>query len=164
MRVLLDTNLLTRLANPVRREMHDLAEAAIEAVGMGGHVPCLLPQSIYEFWAVATRPLDANGLGMSPGEAREEVDSMLSLFPMLQDERAIFFRWLDLVTSHEVCGKPTHDARLVAAMLRHGISCLLTFNTSDFDRYSEVTSIHPKEVIAGTAPLPPEGDLAGEQV
>jgi predicted nucleic acid-binding protein len=163
MRVLLDTNLLTRLANPARRDMHDLAEAAIEGIRIGGHVSCLLPQSIYEFWAVATRPLDANGLDMSPGEAREEVDSMLSLFPLLQDERAIFFRWLDLVTAHEVRGKPAHDARLVAAMLRHGLSCLLTFNTSDFARYSEVTAIHPEEAIAGTAPPLTTGESAGEQ-
>lgn len=90
MKILLDTNLLTRLANPAQREMHDLAEAVVETVCIRGHVPCLLPQSIYEFWVVATRPLNVNGLGMSPDEAREEVDSMLSLFPLLQDERAIF--------------------------------------------------------------------------
>jgi len=76
------------------------------------------------------------------------------LFPLLQDERAIFFRWLDLVTAHEVSGKPAHDAQLVAAMLRHSLSHLLTFNVSDFTRYSEVTPIHPNEVIAGTASIP----------
>jgi predicted nucleic acid-binding protein len=151
MKVLLDTNLLTRLANPAQREMHDLAEAVVETVCIRGHVPCLLPQSIYEFWVVATRPLNVNGLGMSPTEAREEVDSMLSLFPLLQDERAIYFRWLDLVSGHQVSGKPAHDARLVAAMLRHDLSCLITFNGGDFARYSEITPVHPSEVIAGTA-------------
>jgi predicted nucleic acid-binding protein len=153
MKILLDTNLLTRLANPAQQEMHKLAEAVVETIFISGHTPCLLPQSIYEFWVVATRPQDDNGLGMSPHEAREEIDSMMSLLPLLQDERAIFFRWLDLVTSHEVSGKPAHDARLVAAMLRHGLSCLVTFHGADFVRYSEVTSIHPSEVIAGTAPF-----------
>lgn len=78
---------------------------------------------------------------------------MMSLFPLLQDERAIFLRWLDLVTNHGVSGKPAHDTRLVAGMLRHDLSYLVTFNVADFARYSEVTSIHPSEVIAGTAPF-----------
>lgn len=46
MKIVLDTNLLTRLANPAQRALHDLAEAAIEALCVLGHVPCLLPQSI----------------------------------------------------------------------------------------------------------------------
>jgi predicted nucleic acid-binding protein len=87
---------------------------------------------------------------------------MLSLFPLLQDERAIFFRWLELVTAHEVSGKPAHDARLVAAMLRHGLMCLLTFNTADFARYSEVTVVHPDGVIAGTASILAAGGNRGE--
>lgn len=153
MKILLDTNLLTRLANPAQQEMHAMAEAVIETIFIRGHVPCLLPQSIYEFWVVATRPQDVNGLGMTPQEVRGEIDSMMSLFHLLQDERAIFLRWLDLVTTYEVSGKPAHDARLVAAMLRHDLSYLITFNVADFARYSEVTSIHPSEVIAGTAPF-----------
>jgi predicted nucleic acid-binding protein len=153
MRILLDTNLLTRLANPAQQEAHDLAEAAIETLRLRGQIPCLVPQSIYEFWVVATRPLDVNGLGISPDESREEVDSMLSLFPLLQDERAIFFRWLNLVITHKVSGRPAHDARLVAAMLRHGLSCILTLNVADFARYSEITAVHPDDVIAGTAAL-----------
>lgn len=151
MRVLLDTNLLTRLANPAQQEMHGLTETAIENIFVHGHVPCIVPQSLYEFWVVATRPQDVNGLGMSSQQVREEIESMLTLFPLLQDERAIFPRWLDLVTNHEVRGKPAHDARLVAAMLRHDISCLVTFNVADFARYSEVTSVHPSEVIVETA-------------
>ena len=39
-----------------------------------------------------------------------------------------------------------HDARLVAAMIVHGIPNLLTFNLPDFKRFTEITVISPEEV------------------
>jgi predicted nucleic acid-binding protein len=39
-----------------------------------------------------------------------------------------------------------HDARIVAAMLSHRVTHLLTFNTADFKRYTEITTINPREV------------------
>jgi predicted nucleic acid-binding protein len=42
-----------------------------------------------------------------------------------------------------VQGKQAHDARLVAAMKRHSINQILTFNTADFARYAEITAISP---------------------
>jgi predicted nucleic acid-binding protein len=88
-------------------------------------------------------------LEFSIEQTRSEVDAILILFALLRDERAIFEPWLNLVTSHGVQGKTTHDARLVAAMLRHGVSHLLTFNTGDFVRYSEIAAVHPDDVLAG---------------
>jgi len=34
-----------------------------------------------------------------------------------------------------VMGKNAHDTRLVAAMLRHDIKSILTFNSADFKRF-----------------------------
>lgn len=151
MRVLVDTNILTRLVNPAHSELREAAEKVCETLRTRGHVLCIAPQSIYEFWSVATRPLSANGLEFSIEQTRFEVDAILVLFALLRDERAIFEPWLHLVTSHRVQGKTTHDARLVAAMVRHGVSHLLTFNTADFARYDEIRAVHPDEVIAGRA-------------
>ncbi|OCQ98267.1 hypothetical protein BCD64_13250 [Nostoc sp. MBR 210] len=39
-----------------------------------------------------------------------------------------------------------HDTRLVAAILLHGLTHILTFNVSDFSRYSEITAIHPTAI------------------
>ena len=46
-----------------------------------------------------------------------------------------------------------HDARLVAAMVRHSISHLLTFNEQDFARYNEIAVIVPSAAAA----FPPAG-------
>jgi predicted nucleic acid-binding protein len=59
--------------------------------------------------------------------------------------------WRTLVAERNVLGKPAHDDRLVAAMIRHGVTHLLTFNAADFARFAEVTAVAP----ANAAALPP---------
>jgi hypothetical protein len=46
-----------------------------------------------------------------------------------------------------VQGKQAHDARLVAAMQRHGPSHLLTFNTADFQRYTGLGLFAPHAIV-----------------
>jgi hypothetical protein len=48
---------------------------------------------------------------------------------------------------HGVTGKKAHDTRLVAAMMVHGVTHLLTFNIEDFKQYSNITLVHPEDVI-----------------
>ena len=43
-------------------------------------------------------------------------------------------------------GKEAHDARIVAAMLAHRVSNLLTFNMGDFKRYTQITSVDLRDV------------------
>lgn len=90
---------------------------------------------------------------MSAAEAEAELTALKRLFRFLQDERAIYPEWERLVTSLDVKGKKTHDARLVAAMTRHGVTHLLTFNVVDFRRYSSIAILPPGEVVAGVVPL-----------
>jgi predicted nucleic acid-binding protein len=71
------------------------------------------------------------------------------LFPPLRDERGILERWEDLVNAYQVYGKSAHDARIVAAMLRHGLTQLLTFNDRDFARFTEMTVVIPDAVLSG---------------
>jgi len=39
------------------------------------------------------------------------------------------------------------DTRLVALMVAHGITHLLTLNPTDFARYSEITAVTPQEIL-----------------
>ena len=142
MLVLVDTNLVLRLVEPAHVH-HAIAATAMESLETLGHQAVVVPQVVYEFSAVATRPSEVNGLGLSPAETQATLRRLLSMFDLLRDERRIYEHWHQLVATHEVKGKQVHDTRLVAAMLRHGISHLLTFNASDFVRYSEITVIDP---------------------
>jgi len=136
MAVLLDTNILLRLAQP----SHPNAQFAVRALGalrIDNEMLHITQQNIVEFWAVATRPIAANGLGFSTGQATAEVDALKRLFVLLP-EIPLQDAWERLVTAYRVSGKNAHDARLVAAMAVHGIDGILTFNTQDFVRYGEI--------------------------
>src|SRR2546423_749446 len=130
MSVLLDTNILTRSAQPAH-PMHEDAVDAVSALRTNGEDLCIVPQNLVEFWAVATRPLSANGLEMTIDKAQTELTRIKSLFGLLQDTPAVYDEWETLVVQYGVSGKNTYDARIVAAMTLHGITDLLTFNVAD---------------------------------
>ncbi|MCA1568115.1 MAG: PIN domain-containing protein [Acidobacteria bacterium] len=145
MSYLVDTNILLRSAQP-SHPMHADATRAVGRLLAGGEILSVIPQNIIEYWAVATRPVEANGLGLSVEETAAVVTTLQSIFQILPDNAEIFAEWKRLVSTHEVKGKEVHDARLVAAMLTHRVTHLLTFNTPDFKRYNEITAINPREV------------------
>lgn len=151
MRVLVDTNVILRSAQPAHAG-YSVSVTAISQLGRAEFELCLVPQSIYEYWVVATRPATVNGLGMSVIEVDRQVQELLSKFTLLRDERGIYSRWYDLVVTHRVQGKPAHDTRLVAAMERHGVKHLLTFNKSDFARFPTVVALSPDEIASGVMP------------
>jgi predicted nucleic acid-binding protein len=152
MLVLIDSNVLLRAAN-VEDPSYATAIEALARLDSKDHQPALVPQCCYEYYVVATRPTDRNGLGLEPSAAIRDIADYLGIFRVLRDERAIFEGWEELMTKYQVRGKAAHDARLVAAMLRHGITHLLTFNGSDFRRYIDrITILDPREVAAGVAP------------
>ena len=62
MSTLLDTNTLlrsTQLGHPMR----PAAAGAITILRAQGEQLCLVPQNLYEYWVVCTRPAAQNGLG-----------------------------------------------------------------------------------------------------
>lgn len=121
MSLLLDTNILTRSAQP-GHPMHTIAINAISSLRIRGEDLCIVPQNLIEFWAVATRPLTANGLAMTTAQTETELARMKSFFRLLKDNAMIHDEWEILAARHAVSGKNTYDARLVAAMNVHGIT------------------------------------------
>ena len=145
MRVLVDTNVLLRSAQP----NHPLSSQARQSVSRSirkRDSVSFCSQNIAEFWNVATRPTDKNGLGLSHAEVLQEVSSIESLLILLPDIPAIYTAWKAIVRDHKVLGVKVYDARLVALMSVYAIDSILTFNDVDFKRYSGITAIHPLSV------------------
>jgi predicted nucleic acid-binding protein len=145
---LLDTNILTCLAHP-DHPRHIVARDAVRFLLERAEEVCVVPQNLYEFWVVATRPAAQNGLGMSLDQAQAECSQIKRLFTLFRDERGILGEWERLVAQHAVMGKTGHDARLVAAMHRHGLTHLLTFNAEHFARFPGITIATPEDVLQG---------------
>ena len=84
MNILLDTNILTRLAEP-GHVMHQAALDATASLRMQGDTLCIVPQNLYEFWVVATRPVSANGLGKTAAEATAELANLKTIIGRFSD-------------------------------------------------------------------------------
>jgi|SRR5665213_1397469 len=153
MSILLDTNLLARLAQP-SHSMYAAAANAVDELLKLDVILYITPQNFYEFWVVATRPEAQNGLGFTPAQAQAELARLKAIFILLDDTPAVLPQWERLVTQHQVIGKNAHDAHLVAAMLVHGINQILTFNVSDFRRYQNIVVLDPRQIVASQPPSP----------
>ncbi|HXU30004.1 MAG TPA: PIN domain-containing protein [Thermoanaerobaculia bacterium] len=144
--ILLDTNLLTRMTRSQEAQAVT-ARAAIQTLLGRRELLALVPQNLYEFWVVATRPPGAppagsNGLGMTPAQAGHWLRFFQRRFTLLPDREELSRLWQSLVESYGVTGFRAHDVRLVAAMQSYGIARLLTFNIAHF-RSLPVTILDP---------------------
>lgn len=145
--MLVDSSTIIRALQP-HHPLYPVAEAALQNLPQQGRKLHIASQNLVEVWAVITRPVANNGLGMTIEEAADELERLKSLFTVLPETPAIYPVWESLVIQHRVTGKPTHDARLVAAMKVYGLNSILTFNAGDFKRYSGIEALHPAEVTA----------------
>lgn len=142
MDILVDTNILLRRIHRASPQHRQTREALIK-LGRDGHRFCVTSQNLIELWAVCTRPLENNGLGLTPGQTERVLARIEPFVFRLPDSDAVYPEWRRLVAAHAVRGKTTHDARLVAAMVVHGVKHILTFNVADFARYTGIEVLHP---------------------
>jgi len=86
-------------------------------------------------------------LGLSTAQAEIELTKLKALFLLLPDAPDIFSQWERIVLQYQVSGKQAHDARIVAAMIVHDVTHLLTFNTADFKRFKTITAVNPQSIL-----------------
>ena len=142
-----DTNVLARAVQE-NHPMHRIAKESVKALFDRGDEVYGLAQIFYEFWVIATRPLEQNGLGLSATEAQKHLTEFETTLALRTDIPAVYPEWMHLVSDRAVMGKNAHDARIVAAMVAHGISHLLTFNGRDFKRFQDIiTVVEPDDII-----------------
>lgn len=142
-RYLLDANILLRAATKTSAQ-HSVTVEAMTALTGQGHDLVITPQVLFEFWAVASRPLDVNGFEWPTADVRDAIDRLLERFPLILEPSTVFPEWLQLATGSQVIGKKAHDARL-AALCRIESLALLTFNTPDFRRFG-ISAVSPDEL------------------
>src|SRR5579863_8606808 len=125
MAILIDTNILLRSLQPHHPHCA-IVERAISALRTRNETLNVTAQNLIEFWAVATRATNENGLGMTVEMAGKELTVLKRLFSLLPEAALVFDEWERLVITHRVSGKNTHDAHIVAAMNINGITRILT--------------------------------------
>ena|SRR5437016_5382800 len=146
----MDTNVLLRFADRTH-PLHPRVRAAVRTLRAEGHRLQATSQNCVEFWNVATRPVDKNGLGLAPAEADRLLRLVERLFSVLPDLPAVYPQWRQLVVAFGVSGVQVHDACLVAAMRVHSVTHILTFNVIDFVRYAALGIVAVDPLTLGVA-------------
>ena len=122
-----------RIANPADA-LYAVAETAVETLRQQGEALHIAPQNLIEFRNGATRPVEANGLGLSPSVVEAQAEAFEQKFLLLPETPDMYPAWKALVQAAGVTGKQVHDARLVAICHVYGITHILTFNVRHFAR------------------------------
>jgi len=144
---LVDTNVLLRWSDRDSPRHRDCADAVDKLIDQGDEI-CTCAQVLIEYWVTATRPRDVNGFGLSIVQAAGQLSVVHGSFPCLVEPHEIADLWQQVVLTYKTMGKQAHDARLVALILAHGVTHLLTLNPGDFARYKDITSVTPREVLS----------------
>jgi predicted nucleic acid-binding protein len=142
MAYLLDTGVLLRAFDPKSPLQHEILQA-IDWLWTQKEPLFVTVQNLAEFWNVATRPIDVNGMDLSVLQVAEQIGAVEDIALVLNESDASFRIWKKLVAEYRVVGAKVHDARLVSVMLAEGISSVLTLNERDFRRYPGITPSNP---------------------
>jgi predicted nucleic acid-binding protein len=142
LQVLLDTNILLRWLEPDVPDQIVVA-AALDRLLVARSVLCYTSQNLGEFWNTLTRPTERNGYGLTPEQADRRAIAMESRLQLLPESNLVHEEWRRILVENRISGIQVHDARLVASMRVHGVRRILTFNTKDFVRYSDIEALHP---------------------
>ena len=144
---LVDTNVLLRFS---RHEdpRYQTVQDAVNKLKVDAHQLQTTSQNFAEFWNVATRPTNQNGFGHRLFETEQLLLGLEKFFALLPDSPNVYPIWRRLVVKYDVKGVQVHDARLVAAMIVHNVTHILTFNATDFERYASegIVAIDPAAV------------------
>ncbi len=145
MAYLADTNVISRWTQP--RDPHYAAcRTAVSTLRARGERVYITAQNILEYWSLATRPVDVNGLGLTVGQVIPRVRLLLRHFPILPETAEIFPIWQTLVETQAIVGRQVYDARIVAVMQAHSLTHILTMNPAHFRRYPGITVVDPHSV------------------
>jgi predicted nucleic acid-binding protein len=134
-----DTNILIYAVDPTSPwnagAMAGLASATQKGISL-----CVSPQVLREFLAVATRP-KSNGDQPPLAPVMENLRRFMRAFRVLSEDEAVVAELLRLLDRIPARGKQIHDANIIATMVAHGVSTLLTHNRADFKRYAKMIEI-----------------------
>ncbi|HYW19758.1 MAG TPA: PIN domain-containing protein [Nodularia sp. (in: cyanobacteria)] len=139
--VFLDTNILV-YASQIQSPFHIAAMSAIQSFYDAGVDLWISRQISREYLATLTRTQQfTNPLPIAT--VIQDILYFQKRFRVAEDNYLVTARLLTLMEQIPSGGKQVHDANIVATMLIYEIPQLLTHNTSDFARFSNLITILP---------------------
>ncbi|MGD0776328.1 MAG: PIN domain-containing protein [Candidatus Solibacter sp.] len=140
---ILDANILAYAVN-ADAPQHAASRALLEAARNPSIALYVTSQILCEFYSLITNPRRVD-VASSPTEALRIISAIMA-FPGLHvlptPARAVV-GWMELLRRHPVTGGDVFDLQIVATMQANGVQRIYTFNTDDFEVFSELTVVTP---------------------
>ncbi|MDZ7578938.1 MAG: PIN domain-containing protein [Candidatus Nanopelagicales bacterium] len=138
--VFLDTNILVA-ATDSTRTCHSSALAVFNSWPSAGAILVSSSQVLREYASVATRPIDANGLGLSPELCAANISAFLKRVSLLPDDERAVSKWLDMMVASGARGRAVHDAAIVASAVARDVRLLLTVDVDMLARFRKFVPV-----------------------
>ena len=129
--VFLDTNVLLTATDALRSQYRD-AQRLLTESGMRGLHLAASGQILREYLVVATRPPEANGLGLKVRDAVANVNEFLRYLHLYDENEEVARRLRQLAAEDGLRDRRLHDANIAATMLANGVRRIVTQNRADF--------------------------------
>ena len=139
--VFVDSNVLV-YANVAEAPLHDVALAKLREYRSAGSELWISQQVLREFLVVRSRP-GTFGEPVSADVLSERIAYFRSHFRVASITDPVTSKLVELLKEIGTGGKQVHDANIVATMLVHNVSHLLTHNLDDFRRFTDHITLIP---------------------
>ena len=138
-----DANILV-YAVDAEAPQYEAARALLEAARDATTTLYVTSQILCEFYAIVTNARRVAS-ARSPDEALRALSAFLALpgLHVLPTPARVVIGWMELLKRHPVKGGDVFDLQLVATMQANSIERIYTFNTVDFEVFSEFTVLAP---------------------
>ena len=138
---IVDTNVLV-YALDADAPQHTVARALLEAAREDSTTLFVTSQILCEFYSIVTNPRRVSK-PRGAAEALTAISGLLAFLHVLPVPAHTVDRLLDLLRRRPVTGGDVFDLQIVATMQANGVGRIYTFNTADFEVFSELSVVTP---------------------
>ncbi len=142
--IFVDTNILV-YANLAKSPFHLTAKERLRLLSEQGADLWVSRQVLREYLAAMTRR-DILTEAIPVSFLVADVRYFAGYFQVAEEDSQVTERLLELMEKVPTGGRQVHDANIVATMQVYGIRHLLTHNTVDFKRFSDIITVLPIDV------------------
>lgn len=135
-----DTNVLLTATDELRPQHHEAQRLLSESGARGVHLAAS-GQILREYLVVATRPREANGLGLRTEDAVANVNALLRHLHLYEENEDVSRRLRRFAVDYGLRGPRLHDANIAATMSAHGIRFVVTQNGADFAPFDGIETV-----------------------
>lgn len=140
--IFIDTNLLVYFTNE-DSPFHNISVKIITEASKNNKL-FISRQVLREYAVIMTR----EGIiekPLSPEEVTDDIDLFQSIYNTLDENIDVTQNLNCLIKKYKLKGKRIHDANITAVMMSNDIKNLITFNTEDFKKFSEINLINVED-------------------